>query len=243
MKAILSVEKINKFYEHNHVLKDVSFNVNKGEILAIIGSSGSGKSTILRCISQLEKINSGKIKINDEIIQGNKKLSSKVGMVFQNFNLFPHYTVVQNISKPLMIVNKVPEREANKKALELLRKVKLQGKENSYPHQLSGGQKQRVAIARAMALEPDIYLFDEPTSALDPELSIEVFNTIKGLAEEGQTMIIVTHQINFIKNIANKIIFMENGEILKSGNVEEMFNNYDENNKIKRFIDLTTAVI
>jgi len=243
MKTILSVEKINKFYEHNHVLKDVSFNVNKGEILAIIGSSGSGKSTILRCISQLEKINSGKIKINDEIIQGNKKLSSKVGMVFQNFNLFPHYTVVQNISKPLMIVNKVPEREANKKALELLRKVKLQGKENSYPHQLSGGQKQRVAIARAMALEPDIYLFDEPTSALDPELSIEVFNTIKGLAEEGQTMIIVTHQINFIKNIANKIIFMENGKILKSGNVEEMFNNYDENNKIKRFIDLTTAVI
>lgn len=243
MKTILSVEKINKFYEHNHVLKDVSFNVNKGEILAIIGSSGSGKSTILRCISQLEKINSGKIKINDEIIQGNKKLSSKVGMVFQNFNLFPHYTVVQNISKPLMIVNKVPEREANKKALELLRKVKLQGKENSYPHQLSGGQKQRVAIARAMALEPDIYLFDEPTSALDPELSIEVFNTIKSLAEEGQTMIIVTHQINFIKNIANKIIFMENGEILKSGNVEEMFNNYDENNKIKRFIDLTTAVI
>ncbi len=243
MKTILSVEKINKFYEHNHVLKDVSFNVNKGEILAIIGSSGSGKSTILRCISQLEKINSGKIKINDEIIQGNKKLSSKVGMVFQNFNLFPHYTVVQNISKPLMIVNKVPEREANKKALELLRKVKLQGKENSYPYQLSGGQKQRVAIARAMALEPDIYLFDEPTSALDPELSIEVFNTIKSLAEEGQTMIIVTHQINFIKNIANKIIFMENGEILKSGNVEEMFNNYDENNKIKRFIDLTTAVI
>lgn len=243
MKTILSVEKINKFYEHNHVLKDVSFNVNKGEILAIIGSSGSGKSTILRCISQLEKINSGKIKINDEIIQGNKKLSSKVGMVFQNFNLFPHYTVVQNISKPLMIVNKVPEREANKKALELLRKVKLQGKENSYPHQLSGGQKQRVAIARAMALEPDIYLFDEPTSALDPELSIEVFNTIKSLAEEGQTMIIVTHQINFIKNIANKIIFMENGKILKSGNVEEMFNNYDENNKIKRFIDLTTAVI
>lgn len=243
MKTILSVEKINKFYGHNHVLKDVSFNVNKGEILAIIGSSGSGKSTILRCISQLEKINSGKIKINDEIIQGNKKLSSKVGMVFQNFNLFPHYTVVQNISKPLMIVNKVPEREANKKALELLRKVKLQGKENSYPHQLSGGQKQRVAIARAMALEPDIYLFDEPTSALDPELSIEVFNTIKSLAEEGQTMIIVTHQINFIKNIANKIIFMENGKILKSGNVEEMFNNYDENNKIKKFIDLTTAVI
>jgi len=243
MKTILLVEKINKFYENNHVLKDVSFNVNKGEILAIIGSSGSGKSTILRCISQLEKINSGKIKINDEIIQGNKKLSSKVGMVFQNFNLFPHYTVVQNISKPLMIVNKVPEREANKKALELLRKVKLQGKENSYPYQLSGGQKQRVAIARAMALDPDIYLFDEPTSALDPELSIEVFNTIKSLAEEGQTMIIVTHQINFIKNIANKIIFMENGEILKSGNVEEMFNNYDENNKIKRFIDLTTAVI
>lgn len=243
MKTILSVEKINKFYEHNHVLQDVSFNVSKGEILAIIGSSGSGKSTILRCISQLEKINSGKIKINDEIIQGNKKLSSKVGMVFQNFNLFPHYTVVQNISKPLMIVNKVPEREANKKALELLRKVKLQGKENSYPHQLSGGQKQRVAIARAMALEPDIYLFDEPTSALDPELSIEVFNTIKSLAEEGQTMIIVTHQINFIKNIANKIIFMENGKILKFGNVEEMFNNYDENNKIKRFIDLTTAVI
>ena len=243
MKTILSVEKINKFYGHNHVLKDVSFNVNKGEILAIIGSSGSGKSTILRCISQLEKINSGKIKINDEMIQGNKKLSSKVGMVFQNFNLFPHYTVVQNISKPLMIVNKVPEREANKKALELLRKVKLQGKENSYPHQLSGGQKQRVAIARAMALEPDIYLFDEPTSALDPELSIEVFNTIKNLTEEGQTMIIVTHQINFIKNIANKIIFMEDGKIFKCGNVDEMFNDDDENNKIKRFVDLTTAVI
>lgn len=238
MGPIIEIKNLYKSFDNINVLKDINLKINKGEILSIIGTSGSGKSTLIRCINGLESVQSGEILI-DGIPFNSKKdninIRKKIGMVFQNFNLFPHYTVIENIAIPNIIVNKISKEEAFFKAKNLLRKVKLEDKENCYPFSLSGGQKQRVAIARALSMNPEIILFDEPTSALDPELSYEVLETIKSLASEGLTMIIVSHQINFIKKISNKIIFIDNGQILEEGIPVEVLNN-PKTEKLKNFL-------
>lgn len=221
---VLKLNNISKSFGGLNVLVDISLQVNKGDIFSIIGPSGSGKSTLLRCISGIEKIDSGSITIN-----------GSVGMVFQQFNLFPHYSVLENVFKPLIIVNKISKSEAEEIAFKLLKKVKLEDKVNSYPSKLSGGQKQRVAIARALAMNPSIMLFDEPTSALDPELTIEVLQTIKELSKEDMTMIIVTHEMNFAKEISNRTIFMDKGKIVEEGSSEKVFLS-PENNRTKEFL-------
>lgn len=221
---VLKLNNISKSFGGLNVLVDISLQVNKGDIFSIIGPSGSGKSTLLRCISGIEKIDSGSITIN-----------GSVGMVFQQFNLFPHYSVLENVFKPLIIVNKISKSEAEEIAFKLLKKVKLEDKVNSYPSKLSGGQKQRVAIARALAMNPSIMLFDEPTSALDPELTIEVLQTIKELSKEDMTMIIVTHEMNFAKEISNRTIFMDKGKIVEEGSAEKVFLS-PENNRTKEFL-------
>lgn len=217
MGSIIKVVGLDKRYGQLQVLQNLSLEVHKGEVVAIIGSSGSGKSTLLRCMAGLEEIQDGDIIINGRSIKSLKQGYYGVGMVFQSFNLFPHYTVGNNIMKPCMTVRKLPKDLAYQKAVALLEKVHLVDKFNEYPASLSGGQKQRVAIARALAMEPEIMLFDEPTSALDPELAHEVFATIKELAEEGMTMIIVTHQIEAIKHFATRIVFLHNGQIEADG--------------------------
>lgn len=221
---VLKLNNISKSFGGLNVLVDISLQVNKGDIFSIIGPSGSGKSTLLRCISGIEKIDSGSITFN-----------GSVGMVFQQFNLFPHYSVLENVFKPLIIVNKMSKSEAEEIAFKLLKKVKLEDKVNSYPSKLSGGQKQRVAIARALAMNPSIMLFDEPTSALDPELTIEVLQTIKELSKEDMTMIIVTHEMNFAKEVSNRTIFMDKGKIVEEGSAEKVFLS-PENVRTKEFL-------
>ncbi|MBU5438011.1 amino acid ABC transporter ATP-binding protein [Tissierella sp. MSJ-40] len=221
---MLKLHKINKSFGDLKVLIDIDLEVRKGEIISIIGPSGSGKSTLLRCISGLEKIDSGNINIDGSI-----------GMVFQQFNLFPHYSVVENIYKPLTVINKMDRKEAKEIALNLLAKVKLEDKADSYPAKLSGGQKQRVAIARALAMSPKIMLFDEPTSALDPELTLEVLQTIKDLSKEDMTMVIVTHEMNFAREVSNRTIFMDEGRIVEDGPAEEVFLR-PKNNRTKAFL-------
>ncbi|WP_170917269.1 amino acid ABC transporter ATP-binding protein [Maledivibacter halophilus] len=238
---MLEIQNLNKSFANLKVLKNIDLSVKDKDIVSIIGSSGSGKSTLLRCIAKLENIDSGKIILEDTEIQNDKSnriLSKKVGMVFQQFNLFPHYTVLENISKPLITVNKASKTKSRQRALDLLEKVKLSDKKNNYPHQLSGGQKQRVAIARALAMDPEIMLFDEPTSALDPELCGEVFQTIKDLAKDGMTMIIVTHEMNFAKEISDRVVFMDNGIIVEEGPSEKIFNT-PKNERTKRFLKRT----
>lgn len=246
---MIKISNICKRFGELEVLKNIDLEVKEGEIISIIGSSGSGKSTLLRSIIQLEEIDRGVIEIDGTSIvsindEGRKmtiykidmeKGCRKMGMVFQNFNLFPHKTVLENIIEAPVIVNKMNKEEASKIAEELLDKVGLIDKKYSYPSQLSGGQKQRVAIARALALNPKIMLFDEPTSALDPELVGEVLKVIKELAEENMTMIIVTHEMNFAKEISDRVIFMEKGEILEQGTPEKIFDNPD-NSRIKAFV-------
>lgn len=227
-KPILKIERLNKYFESLHVLKDIDLEVRSKETVSIIGSSGSGKSTLLRCIAKLERVDSGKIIFKGEEIQGpkeDKHRNKKVGMVFQQFNLFPHYRVLENIYKPLVTVNHIPKPEALEIAMNLLDKVRLSDKKNSYPQQLSGGQQQRVAIARALAMNPEIMLFDEPTSALDPELRDEVLQTIKELSKDGTTMIIVTHEMNFAREISDRVIFMDDGIIVEEGSAEKIFTN------------------
>lgn len=221
----IKIENVTKNYGDLVVLKNVSVNVKKGEVISVIGPSGSGKSTLLRCIQTLEPINQGNIKFDDVDIQSDKEAIKGVGMVFQNFNLFPHKTVLGNIIEAPIIVNKIKKDEAIKKAKALLDKVGLGDKLAAYPSQLSGGQKQRVAIARALAMEPDILLFDEPTSALDPELVGEVLGVIKELTKENLTMIIVTHEMAFAKEVSDRIIFMDEGQIIENGSVEEVLIN------------------
>lgn len=208
-------------------MKDINLDVEAGDILSIIGESGSGKSTIIRCLTGLESINSGNIDFSGE----------KVGMVFQNFNLFPHYSVRENITKPLETVRKFSKSKANNVATELLKKVRMLEYEMQYPSTLSGGQKQRLAIARTLAMEPFVIAFDEPTSSLDPELAYEVFQLIKDLALEGQTMIIVTHQINAIRNIATKVAYLKNGIIEEFGPSKEIFQN-SNNQNLKNFLKM-----
>lgn len=232
--CMIKIDKITKSFGDLEVLKGVSLNVEKGDVVAVIGSSGSGKSTMLRCLIDLEKINSGSIYIegkplavNGVYVRSNeiRELILKMGMVFQHFNLFPHLSVKQNLSLAPKIVKGQTAEMINKNADLYLNKVGLTSKADSFPAELSGGQKQRVAIARALMMNPDILLFDEPTSALDPELTGEVLSTIKQLADEKMTMIVVTHEMAFAREVANKVIFMDNGIILEEGNPEEMFTN------------------
>ena len=254
--AILEVKNIEKKFNHTTVLKDISFSLEEGSALAIIGSSGSGKTTLLRCLNFLETPNGGTISVKDEVIFDAKntvKLSDKelrekrlhFGMVFQSFNLFPQYTALENVMLAKELIEKEkPNYSQNKKeineqiknqAIELLTMMGLKDRIDHYPHQLSGGQQQRVAIARALALEPDILCFDEPTSALDPELTGEVLKVIRSLAEKKTTMIIVTHEMAFARDVADQVIFMDGGVIVEQGNAQDVINNPKEE-RTKQFL-------
>lgn len=236
---MIRIENLYKKFGKLEVLKGIDINVEKGEIIAIIGPSGSGKSTFLRCINRLEEPTDGKIFIDGENILSKEtninKIREKVGMVFQHFNLFPHKNVIKNITlAPIKIKNYSVEL-AEKKADNLLNKVGLLDKKYAFPNQLSGGQKQRIAIARALAMEPEVMLFDEPTSALDPEMIKEVLDVMIELAREGMTMLIVTHEMGFAKNVATRILFMNDGKILEDEKPEEFFNN-PKHSRTKEFL-------
>lgn len=243
-EEIIKVENLKKTFNDNlEILKGISFSVKKGEVLSIIGPSGSGKSTLLRCISQLEDVTDGTIticgkKLVENGVYVDKKLKHEIilksGLVFQNFNLFPHYSVIQNITDAPLRVQKRNKDEVFREAKELLRKMGLSDKAEVYPHQLSGGQQQRVSIARALAMKPKILFFDEPTSALDPELTGEILKIIKDLAAEKMTMVIVTHEMNFAKNVSDYVIFMDKGVIAEEGTPEEVFNS--DNQRMKEFL-------
>ena len=226
---MLEVKKLKKKFGSNVVLNDISFNVSKGDIISIVGPSGSGKSTLLRCLNLIEKPSSGDIIFEGISLIGKKAdlslLRQKMGMVFQQFNLFPHLTVLDNILLAPVKLKILDEKNAKIKALELLDSIGLKDKANHYPNELSGGQKQRVAIIRTLIMEPDIILFDEPTSALDPEMVEEVLNVMRSLADKGMTMLVVTHEMNFAKNVANKVIFMDKGYIVESGDPKEILVN------------------
>ncbi|MCB2306876.1 amino acid ABC transporter ATP-binding protein [Clostridium estertheticum] len=244
---MINIKDLRKSFGNNEILKGINLNIKKGETTIVIGPSGSGKTTLLRCLNLLEIPNKGTISIGDNelIFGGNKeptdkeilKLRRNTGMVFQGFHLFPHMTVIANIMEGLTTVLKQPKKAAHDKALNLLDKVGLLDKADSYPHELSGGQQQRVAIARAMAIEPSVLLFDEPTSALDPELAAEVLKVMKGLSLEGMTMVVVTHNMNFARDVGDNIIFMDNGIILDKGTPEELLTN-TSNERIKQFLSL-----
>lgn len=242
---MIKATNLYKKFGNLQVLDNVDFHAEKGEVISIIGPSGSGKSTLLRCFNHLEKINQGTILIEGEIMVQDgkyapdkkvKEISKKTGMVFQSFNLFGHLTVLQNIIEAPILVNKVPKEAAVENAKRLLAKVGLSEKENSYPSQLSGGQKQRVAIARTLAMNPHIMLFDEPTSALDPELTGEVLEVIKALAAEKMTMLVVTHEMGFAKEISDRVVFMDHGKILADGPPSEVLGNPKEE-RIKAFLN------
>lgn len=239
--SILSVTNLQKKFGDLTVLKDISFQINDGEIISIIGSSGSGKSTLLRCMNQLENVTSGRVEINGKVLvdtkngtpvyagrEVQKQILMETGFVFQNFNLFPHYSVLRNVMEAPVCVAGVSKEEARKKAMELLRKLGLESKADAYPCELSGGQSQRVSIARALALEPKILFFDEPTSALDPELTGEVLKVIKSLTDLHMTMVIVTHEMAFAKEISDRIIFMDQGVIVEDASPEEVFHSKNE---------------
>lgn len=241
MAELIKVNNISKSFGDNTVLKNLDLTIFKGEVIAIIGSSGSGKSTLLRCMAGLENTENGEILLKDKIIQNVKSTNGLIGMVFQNFNLFPHYTVLENLTKPCQTVKKMNSKDAKEKAMNLLKKVHLQDKFNQYPSTLSGGQKQRVAIARALSMDPEIIIFDEPTSSLDPELAHEVFETISTLAREGQTMVIVTHQINAIRHFATRVLFLNKGQIEEEGTPKYIFEECT-NQKLKKFLQIVDYV-
>ena len=235
---MLSVKNLKKSFEKNTVLKDISFDVSTGDIIAIVGPSGSGKSTLLRCLNMIETPSSGKIVFEGtNLVDKKTNLSlvrEKIGMVFQQFNLFNHLSVLDNLMLAPVKLKVMGEGSAKRKAIMLLEKIGLKDKALSYPSSLSGGQKQRVAIIRTLMMDPDIILFDEPTSALDPEMIGEVLDLIKRVASENKTMIIVSHEISFVKSIANRILFLENGKIIFDGSNKEFFNN--KNDRIKAFL-------
>ena len=237
---MIKVENLYKNYGKLEVLKDISTEVKKGDIIAIIGPSGSGKSTFLRCLNKLEEATAGHIYVNNQDLMGVdtdiNKIREKVGMVFQHFNLFPHKTVLENLTLSPIKIKGYSQAEAESKALVLLEKVGLKDKAAAYPNQLSGGQKQRIAIARALAMEPEIMLFDEPTSALDPEMIKEVLDVMRDLAKEGMTMLIVTHEMGFAKNVANRVFFMDRGNILEDTTPIELFEN-PKHERTKEFLD------
>ncbi|MBQ2604975.1 MAG: amino acid ABC transporter ATP-binding protein [Clostridia bacterium] len=246
---MIEANNLKKSFGENEVLKNISLEVDKGDVLAIIGPSGSGKSTLLRCITQLETVDSGEIIIcGDTLVKNNEqgkavysskkdkaKISRHLGLVFQSFNLFPHFSVMRNITEAQRIVLGKSKQESEETAVELLKKMGLAGKENAYPCELSGGQQQRVSIARALALNPDILLFDEPTSALDPELTGEILKVMRALAAEKMTMVVVTHEMLFAKNVADKVIFMDNGYIIENGTPDDVFNK-TRNERTKAFL-------
>ena len=245
--SVLEMNNIQKHFGDLEVLKDISLSVNKGEVLSIIGPSGSGKSTLVRCAVNLEKIDGGKITYNNDVMADThngkvmyakknelKKIRDSFGLVFQNFNLFPHYSVWKNVIDAPIHVQKRDRAEVEKTAMELLEKMGIADKKDSYPCQLSGGQQQRVSIVRALAMKPDILFFDEPTSALDPELTQEILKVIKELADEHMTMVIVTHEMSFAKEVSNRIIFMEHGVIVEDGTPSEVFES--ENQRTKEFL-------
>lgn len=248
--TVIEVANVKKSFSNLEVLKGISFSLDQGEVLSIIGPSGSGKSTLLRCITNLEKIDSGAIKIGGKtLVSTNEenvatyadkittaKIRLSVGLVFQNFNLFPHFSVMRNITEAQMHVLKTPKEEAQEIARELLNKMGLSDKETSYPYQLSGGQQQRVSIARALALRPQVLCFDEPTSALDPELTGEILAVIKDLAKEKMTMMVVTHEMAFARDISDRIIFMDEGVIIEEGSPEQVFL-HTNNKRTKRFLN------
>lgn len=246
---MVKMENVCKSFGKLEVLKNINLEVSKGEVVCIIGPSGSGKSTLLRCLNHLERITSGRVHIDDELIDermagkdqlkiSQKRISevcTELGMVFQRFNLFPHMTALGNIAEAPITVKKVPKEEAIAYSEELLKKVGLEDKRDEFPSRLSGGQQQRVAIARALAMKPKIMLFDEPTSALDPELVGEVLEVMKDLAREGMTMLVVTHEMGFAKEVGSRVIFMDNGEIKEEGTPQEIFSN-PKNERTKSFL-------
>jgi polar amino acid transport system ATP-binding protein len=235
---IIKVDNLVKAFGKNEVLKDVSFHVNEGEVVCIIGPSGSGKSTLLRCLNRLEDAQGGAVRVFDTDVMHVKDIDSfreKIGMVFQMFNLFPNYTVMQNITLAPVQLGQMTQKEAEKKGMELLALVALEDKRDVYPSTLSGGQKQRIAIARALEMNPQIMLFDEPTSALDPEMVGEVLAVMKKLAQEGMTMVIVTHEMGFAREVADRVIFMGDGVIIEEGPPDEFFN-HPKNERTQQFI-------
>ena len=238
-QAMVDAQEVHKYFHQNEVLRGVSMQIQKGEVVVIIGPSGSGKTTFLRCINHLEKINKGRIFIEGELIgyreQGGRLLEdsetniarvrAEIGMVFQRFNLFPHMTALENVMEAPMQVKRVPREQAEARARDLLVKVGLADKADAYPARLSGGQQQRVAIARALAMDPKLMLFDEATSALDPELVGEVLKVMRQLAEEGMTMVVVTHEMSFARDVADRVIFMDGGVVVEEGKPADIFSN------------------
>ena len=228
-EIVISLEKVNKWFDDFHVLKDIDLSVIKGQKIVICGPSGSGKSTMIRCINRLEAHQGGKIVVHNTELTNDLKnidiIRKNVGMVFQQFNLFPHLSVLDNISLAPIWVKKMPKKEAEEVAMAYLDKVKIPEQAHKFPGQLSGGQQQRVAIARSLAMNPDIMLFDEPTSALDPEMIKEVLDVMIQLAEEGMTMLVVTHEMGFAKTVADQMIFMDEGRIVEQAKPQDFFNN------------------
>lgn len=236
---MIKVRGVNKWFGKNQVLNNIDFQVEENEVVVIIGSSGSGKSTLLRCLNFLEKAQQGTISIAGKEVTSKSKnlhlIRREVGMVFQHFNLFPHMTILKNVTEGMVQVKKIPAKEARKRAMELLDQVDMKEKADTYPSMISGGQKQRVAIARALAMNPQIMLFDEPTSALDPELVGEVLKVMKKLADDGMTMVIVTHEMGFAREVADRVVYMDDGAIIEEGTPEEIFSNPREE-RTRQFI-------
>ena len=236
---MIKVKNLHKSFEDCEVLKGIDLNITQGEVVAIIGPSGSGKSTCLRCMNLLESVTYGEVYVDDELITDPSvdinRIRRKMGMVFQHFNLFPHLTIKGNITLAPVLLKLKTKEEAETKAKELLERVGLLDKIDSYPNQLSGGQKQRVAIARALAMEPEIMLFDEPTSALDPEMVGEVLDVIKNLAQSGMTMVIVTHEMGFAREVASRVVFLDEGQIVEDDTPDEVFN-HPKHERAKEFL-------
>lgn len=242
-EALLTIEHLTKRFDSNLILNDISLHVNKGEVLVLVGSSGCGKSTLLRCINALEPIQGGIIRLGDEVIEPKSKLLTairqKIGMVFQSYELFPHLTVLNNILLAPVKVQKREKKDVTAEAMRLLERVGLKEKANSFPRQLSGGQKQRVAIVRALCMHPEILLFDEVTAALDPEMVREVLDVILDLAAQGRTMIIVTHEMQFARAVADRILFLDGGRIIEDEPPEEFFEN-PKTERAKQFLNTFT---
>lgn len=238
-EKVIELVKVNKWYDEFHVLKDVDLSVYQGEKIIVCGPSGSGKSTLIRCINRLEEHQKGMVKVRDIVLDRNtkniEKIRGEVGMVFQQFNLFPHLTILDNCSLAPSWVRKMPKKKAEELAMEYLAKVKIEDQAEKFPGQLSGGQQQRAAIARALCMEPKIMLFDEPTSALDPEMIKEVLDVMTDLAKAGMTMIVVSHEMAFAKEVADRVIFMDEGSIVEEKPTAEFFSN-PENERTKLFL-------
>ncbi len=236
---MIKVKNLHKKFDDLNVLNGIDEHISPGEVVVVIGPSGSGKSTFLRCLNLLEDVTEGEIYVDDQMINAPKvninEVRQKMGMVFQQFNLFPHLTIMENITLAPVLLKKMTKEQAEKRGLELLRRVNLEEKASAYPAQLSGGQKQRVAIARALAMNPEIMLFDEPPSALDPEMVGEVLDVMKDLAKSGMTMVIVTHEMGFAREVASRVLFVDQGVIMESGTPEEVFNN-PKNERTKLFL-------